>query len=246
MNLGYWSFINYNPATLFGAYLNFAPRISFFRPLSFINFSTPIGWQAQTQNSYNWQANTQNSNYGFDSFEYSSQSAPKYYYPNFNYQIPSFEYIAKPQTRKKQAPTKVSSAYQNLSKAEAITRARKDGLEELRGGERWNMSSFINDIPFAGRGINNFLDHLTEKIDSNITVTSALATKNSPHSKNGGHYDAKNPKLDFGGQLSYSQAQTLKRKLDETGYFTRVEIESHGNTAHLDVKIKDEVLSEYA
>ena len=86
---------------------------------------------------------------------------------------------------------------------------------------------------------------ITSRLNINLTVTSALGTKNSPH-RGSGHYDSENPKLDFGGNLSLEEAEDLKEKLDSTGDFAFVNIEKHGATAHLDVKIKDEVLAQYA
>jgi len=141
---------------------------------------------------------------------------------------------------------KVDLNYKNMTKSQAEAIADIN-LEKLKGGSNWSIcsNSFINDIPYAAKGINPFLDDLTEELDITLTVTSALGTKNSPHAP-GGHYDPLNPKLDFGGGLSHSEANELKAKLDSTGYFEFVNIETHGNTAHLDVKIKDNVLAQYA
>ncbi|MBR2430736.1 hypothetical protein IKB17_04680 [bacterium] len=141
---------------------------------------------------------------------------------------------------------KVDLNYKNMTKSQAEAIADIN-LEKLKGGSNWSIcsNSFINDIPYAAKGINPFLDALTEELDITLTVTSALGTKNSPHAP-GGHYDPLNPKLDFGGGLSHSEANELKAKLDSTGYFEFVNIETHGNTAHLDVKIKDNVLAQYA
>ena len=140
------------------------------------------------------------------------------------------------------------SAYATLSRSEALTRAQNDSnLERLRGGARWTISnaSFKNDIPFAMKGVNNFLDRLTSEIGENLTVTSALGTKNSPHARNAGHYDPINPKLDFGGGLSYSEANRIASKLRNTGYFSNVLVKTHGNTAHIDVKIKESAIRDF-
>ena len=94
---------------------------------------------------------------------------------------------------------------------------------------------------------NGFLDNLTTELDIDLTVTSALGTENSPHEKVGGHYNDKNPKLDFGGGLTVTEANEIKNKLDTTNYFESVIVEEHGDgTAHIDVKIKDEALKNYA
>jgi len=140
------------------------------------------------------------------------------------------------------------SDYAKMNKLDAERNAQKDpNLEKLKGGNNWSISyaSFRNDIPYAGSGVNNFLDHLTFKIGERLVVTSALGSATSPHAKNGGHYDSLNPKLDFGGGLTSTEAYRLKTKLVNTGYFARVEVESDGATCHLDVKIKDNVLAEF-
>ena len=102
--------------------------------------------------------------------------------------------------------------------------------------------------------MNNFLDHLASKIgkklaENNIklTVTSALGTAKSGHDKNAGHYDPVNPKLDFGGGMSESQARALESALLSTGYFSHIHFEEHkGGGAHLDVRVKENVLDRFA
>ena len=76
---------------------------------------------------------------------------------------------------------------------------------------------------------------------THITITSALGTKTSPHDKNceHSHYDANNPKLDFGGGLTKEQAENLSEALMSTGKFEFATPESDGTTWHLDVKIRD-------
>ena len=141
-----------------------------------------------------------------------------------------------------------NSKFATMSKSEAVNAAEANpNLEKLSGGNGWRISSnsFVNDIPYARKGMNAFLTKLSSQIGENLVVTSALGTATSPHSKNGGHYDETNPKLDFGGGMSESEAYLLKAKLDGTGYFSRVEVEVDGTTAHLDVKVKENELAKY-
>ena len=168
-------------------------------------------------------------NYGFDTFSLSSSTVGSRPSLSSNQKISSY------------------SGYRGLSKAQAEIEAQKN-LEKLNPSSgRWSVctNSFINDIPYARKGINAYLDDLTLRLNIKLTVTSALGTKNSPH-RGSGHFDPENPKLDFGGNLSFVEAEDLKEKLDSTGDFVFVNIEKHGATAHLDVKIKDEVLAQYA
>lgn len=152
--------------------------------------------------------------------------------------------------RKSSSKDYSNSTYASLSRSAAISKAEADSnLEKLTGGTGWSISnaSFKNDIPYAAKGVGNFLNKLTQEIGENLTITSALGTKNSPHAKNGGHYSDTNPKLDFGGGLSVAQAKDLERKLNATEYFEFVKREDHGDgTAHLDVKIKSETLAKHA
>ncbi len=140
--------------------------------------------------------------------------------------------------------------YKTLSRSSALDKAKNDpNLEKLTGGANWKISeaSFKNDIPYAGKGINKFLNKLTEELNINLTITSALGTASSPHAKNGSHYDGKNPKLDFGGGLSEEMAKELVEKLNKTDYFEYAKKEDHGDgTSHLDVKIKDSTLKKFA
>lgn len=139
--------------------------------------------------------------------------------------------------------------FRNMSKAEAErAAANSPHLEYLRGGKGWSVSdtSFVNDIEYAGKGMNKFLTHLSSKIGQNLVVTSALGTKNSPHTASG-HYDFKNPKLDFGGGMTEEQAQALANKLQSTRYFSHIYLEPHGDGyAHVDVQVKRDVLAQYA
>ena len=140
--------------------------------------------------------------------------------------------------------------YCSLSRQSALTKASSDPkLEKLSGGTRWKLSSFRNDIPYAGKGTTAFLNNLCNEIGENLTITSALGTSGSPHVKGSGyesHYNSNNPKLDIGGGLSPSKANALAAKLRKTGYFSRVEVEKDGSTAHLDVQIKASELKKYA
>ena len=133
--------------------------------------------------------------------------------------------------------------YAALSRSSALEAAAKDpNLEKLTGGKGWSISesSFINDIPYARKGVSTILTRAAELTGETLVVTSALGTKDSPHAKGtseASHYNSKNPKLDFGGGLSLSAAEALKKKLDDTGLFSRVDVEKDGDTAHLDVQI---------
>ena len=148
-----------------------------------------------------------------------------------------------PTNRKKE--TGYKSKFSTMTKTEAIRAAEASSyLEKLTAGNGWSVSSasFTNDIPYARKGMGSFLTRLSKEIGENLVVTSALGTATSPHAKDGGHYDETNPKLDFGGGLTIAAAHSLKSKLDNTGYFSRVEVEVDGNTAHLDVKVKESAL----
>lgn len=181
----------------------------------------------------------------FGNYNYGCFNNYSFYTPNILNQTT----LKKSSNITKKMGLKNFTGYAKLTKQEAEKKAREDkNLEKLRGGKNWSVSSgsFINDIPYAARGINQFLNKLTEELNIDLTVTSALGTKTSPHVKNGGHYDPYNPKLDF-GNLSCNEAEKLKTKLQKTGYFSRVAVEKHANnTAHLDVKIKDDVLAKFA
>ena len=137
--------------------------------------------------------------------------------------------------------------YAYLTRTNALRKAKSDSnLEELKGGRRWQISSesFIEDIPFARKGVSKLLDRICDEIGEDLVITSALGTINSPHSKSisrsgASHYNPKNPKLDIGGGLSVDKAKELQRKLKNTGLFSRVEVEVDGTTAHLDVQFKE-------
>ena len=146
--------------------------------------------------------------------------------------------------------------YANLSREDAEEEAEKsDFLEKLENGSDFSISdgSFVNDIKYAAKGMNKFLSKLAKKIrrktTTKLVVTSALGTKNSPHSKGSAavsHYNPTNPKIDFGGQLSHEKGRELLACLRETGYFSRCEIEYHGNTCHIDVQVKQSELDKCA
>ena len=140
-------------------------------------------------------------------------------------------------------------AYASLRREDALKKAKADSnLEELSQGEGWSISkaSFINDIPYARKGTGELLTKVCKNARVTLTVTSALGTANSPHDKNitgaESHYNELNPKLDLGGGLTAKEAQELKSKLEKTGCFSRIVVESDGETSHLDVQFKD---SEY-
>ncbi len=133
----------------------------------------------------------------------------------------------------------INSSYARLSKSMAYQKALKDpSLENLSsGGRRWSISeaSFRTDIPFARKGTKDILDKVTSIIGEDLVITSALGTgeAGNPHVKSGyaSHHNAENPKLDI--STRGKNAGRLAAKLRETGYFSRVSIESD----HLDVQI---------
>lgn len=139
-----------------------------------------------------------------------------------------------------------SYLYANLSRSEALIKAKNDSnLELLTNGNGWSISSgcFTNDIPYAKKGTGALLSKISAEIGEDLVVTSALGTKTSPHAKGNSdcsHYNDKNPKLDFGGGLNYTEATSLANKLRNTNYFSRVVVEANGDgNYHLDVQIKD-------
>lgn len=170
------------------------------------------------------------------------QMSNNYAKNNFSWQ--NISYSSKPSTGKKNY-TYSGGLYANMNRLEALKKAEKDPkLEKLTGGNGWSISeaSFINDIPYAKKGTGLVLAKAARLTGENLVVTSALGTKDSPHAKNSGsasHYNSDNPKLDLGGGLSPEQANSLKAKLDSTGLFSRIMVESDGATAHLDVQIAD-------
>ncbi|MBO5738328.1 hypothetical protein J6R97_03215 [bacterium] len=225
---------NFNATQGVGLFDSFTPFLqsnnnSFM--LNWPSFSNPNTLDFFSQNSFG------NYNYGcFNNYSF--------YTPNISNQTT----LKKSSNITKKMGLKNFTGYAKLTKQEAEKKAREDkNLEKLRGGKNWSVSSgsFINDIPYAARGINRFLDSLAKELGVHLTITSALGTKSSPHVKNGGHYDEINPKLDI-GNLTPSKAKELRTKLLNTGYFSRVEVEQHGKTAHLDVKIKDDALAKFA
>ena len=137
------------------------------------------------------------------------------------------------------------NSYASMSRAAALEAASKDpNLEKLTGGTGWSVSdsSFVNDIPYAKKGTGAVLEKAATLTGETLVVTSALGTETSPHAKGNSsesHYNSANPKLDLGGGLSLSQAEQLKVKLEGTGLFSRVVVESDGDTAHLDIQIAD-------
>lgn len=178
---------------------------------------------------------------------FNTPSWDSYYTPSTSFSPASYAPAAFSSTSHTPAKS-YNSKFASLSKSEAINAAETNpNLEKLSGGNGWSISSssFTNDIPYARKGMNAFLTKLSSQIGENLVVTSALGTATSPHAKNGGHYDETNPKLDFGGGMSESEAYLLKAKLDGTGYFSRVEVEVDGATAHLDVKVKESELAKY-
>lgn len=199
---------------------------------NFFNWNTTFNWNNNTSwnNTLNWNNFTSFTNFN---------TTPAF--GNYNLNSNRLNSTNAEQNR----IFKSNHAYANLTRSEALNKAQNDSnLEKLTGGNGWSVSSssFSNDIPYARKGTGTILSKVSNMIGENLTITSALGTKNSPHAKGNGyasHYNSSNPKLDIGGGLSPSKAYSLKTKLLNTGYFSRVEVETHGNTAHLDVQIKD-------
>ena len=136
-------------------------------------------------------------------------------------------------------------SYSSLSISEATKKAEKDNnLEKLTSGKGWfvDTDSFKTDIPYAKKGMSNFLTKVCNETGLNLRITSALGTgtAGNPHVKGGysSHHNADNPKLDFGRVDGVSLA-TMASKLRATGYFSRVENEGD----HLDVQVKPEYLT---
>ena len=145
--------------------------------------------------------------------------------------------VSKKQTSRKMSNGKIDSSYQSLTQAQAREKALKDpNLEELKGGKNWSVSdrSFVTDIPFAKKGTSAILQKVSEMIGEDLVITSALGTgqKGNPHKLDGydSHHNAENPKLDI---RAHGNGNALAAKLRNTGYFSRVSIESD----HLDVQI---------
>ena len=204
-------------------------------------------------------------NYGnFDTFSYSGSYSNYGGYNNFN----SFGNWAfgSPGNTNNSNGTKgknitplddITFKYANMSRAEALTAAKKDSnlenLEDLANGKKWtlNSASFPNDIPYAKKGTAKLLDKVYEAIDKynkehscniKLVVTSALGTTSSKHTRKRdkiSHYNELNPKLDFGGGLSEQDAKALEKILNDTGLFCHV-YRHEGSDNHLDVQFSDE------
>lgn len=138
--------------------------------------------------------------------------------------------------------------YRNLTREEALNAAKNDpSLERLvttvsKNGHKVIISeaSFVNDIPYAKKGTMDVLLAAADKIGRDLTITSALGCKTSPHSgtfTGNSHYNPTNPKIDFGGGLSPDEASRLEAELESTGLFNFVTREIDGKTAHLDAQI---------
>ena len=136
-------------------------------------------------------------------------------------------------------------SYSTLSISDAIKKADNDkNLEKLTSGKGWyvDKNSFKTDIPYAKKGMSDFLTKVCKETGLTLRITSALGTgtAGNPHVKGGyaSHHNADNPKLDFGKTDGVSLA-TMASKLKATGYFSRVENEGD----HLDVQVKPEYLT---
>ena len=196
---------------------------------------------------------------GFNSFWFNQFDMTNFFsgFNNFTWQMPTFDNFTftLPSFKSTSLSNKSSSgstfkpfsqnisgninhSYLGLSKASAYQKAKSDSnLEELKGGSRWQISSasFRTDIPFAKKGTGAILDKVAAAIGEELIITSALGTgeAGNPHQKGGyaSHHNAENPKLDI--STRGKNASVLAQKLKDTGYFSRVSIESD----HLDVQI---------
>lgn len=180
----------------------------------------------------------------FDWFDFSNVF-PKTFVMNTNNNIwnsqPTFNFTSAPKVNftgfNKKVSGNINNGYLNLTKSAAFAKAKTDSnLEQLTGGRNWSISeaSFRTDIPFAKKGTGAILDKVAALTGENLVITSALGTgeANNPHQKSGyaSHHNAENPKLDI---RINGNAQTFAQKLRDTGYFSRVSVESD----HLDVQI---------
>lgn len=246
LNTGFTNFFNSNPIQIqmpFASWFNDIPFVmqgifmkQFSVPsvqLSASSFNTNINLSNLNSspkiNDFNastplFTNNTFNSTVGFDTFNFS---------------------LSNPKKKKSVNIGNGTHCYASWDKDYALKQAEKDpNLERLTKGSGWSIcsGSFINDIPYARVGTSALLDKVCKEAGVTLTVTSALGTKKSPHDKGDSsvsHYNENNPKLDFGGGLSESEANEIKKKLDKTGLFSRVAVENDGGTCHLDVQFKD-------
>ena len=162
-----------------------------------------------------------------------------------------------PIVQQSKTKTTEKTEYSSMTREEALAAAAADeNLEELITSKTSkgrsvivDSASFVNDIPYAKDGTMEILLEVADSIGQDIKITSALGTSSSPHVKTtsgASHYDAKNPKLDFGGWMSAREANALRSSLLKTGKFESVVAECDGDTWHLDVKIKDSAYEELA
>lgn len=261
---------NFSGFPALGNSLSFFPSFNLFN-----NFSVPFMSSSESWGLFNnwlpsnWGVNT---TYTTSAFTMPTINYPSYSMPdmssfnigmyNANFNMPmmdTFTYTSPfftTNSSKKSKTSKSSSGslykYANLSRSAALSEAAKDSnLEKLSGGKGWsvNSASFVHDIPYARKGTGAILTKVSKMINQELVITSALGTSGSPHVKNGdsvSHYNSNNPKLDIGGGLSPSEAYKLQAKLKSTGYFSRVSVETHGSTAHLDVQIKESAFESLA
>ena len=135
----------------------------------------------------------------------------------------------------------VDASYSSLSRENALDKAKNDSrLECLKGGKGWSLAGTFNtDIPYAKKGTSEILTRVAEMVGESLVITSALGTagtalEKTPHAIGGyvSHHNAENPKLDV-DITSKTHGERLAKKLQETGYFSHISIESD----HLDVQI---------
>lgn len=127
-----------------------------------------------------------------------------------------------------------------LSEAEKL--AQNDtNLERLSNvqGVAVVDSAFRTDIPYAKKGTTEILQDVAESLNTELQITSALATghPNNPHGKDGykSHHNAENPKIDLLVPSGYTSA-TFAEALHKTGKFSHILPEGD----HIDVQINPE------
>ena len=207
------------------------------------NFDLPVftNWTMPSFNFLNFDFN----NFNFPQFTFNTTPNFQFNFDSGSLNSPKFNFTASNINKtnftfKKAVSGNVDNSYLTLTKSAAYQKALSDtNLEKLSGGKNWEVaeSSFITDIPFAKKGTGAILDKVGGLIGEKLVITSALGTgeANNPHAKGGyaSHHNAENPKLDI---RINGNGQELAQKLRNTGYFSRVSIESD----HLDVQIDPE------
>ncbi len=210
--------------------------LNFEMPVFMTNFTLPSFWGFN--NNFNFDNfSLWGNNFNFN-FKFDQPDSSVWNFSKMKFTVPSAPKVKT--TYSRSVSGAVNNGYSTLSQSAAYQKALSDtNLERLSGGKNWEVaeSSFITDIPFAKKGTGAILDKVGSIIGEKLVITSALGTgeANNPHAKGGyaSHHNAENPKLDI---RINGNGQELAQKLRNTGYFSRVSIESD----HLDVQIDPE------